>query len=178
LLEHPGQVVTREHLRQRLWPADTFVDFDHSLNSSVKKLRLALGDDSDNPRFVETLPRRGYRLIVPVKGAVPFSDQVVEEVPLATPRTIDLKFNRVSTLPGSRGLFSPRWSPDGRYIAAITTDAAWKLMLFDFVTQKWTEAFGSEIGYLLWSHDGKYIYFQDMRNAERIVRLRLRDRKI
>jgi hypothetical protein len=52
------------------------------------------------------------------------------------------------------------------------------LMLFDFLTQKWTEAFGSEIGYLLWSHDGKYIYFQDMRNAERIVRLRLSDRKI
>ena len=51
-------------------------------------------------------------------------------------------------------------------------------MLFDFVTQKWTEVFGSEIGYLHWSHDGKYIYFQDMRNPERIVRLRLSDRKI
>jgi Tol biopolymer transport system component/DNA-binding winged helix-turn-helix (wHTH) protein len=66
LLEHPGEVVARDELRQRLWPADTFVDFDHSLNSAVKKLRQALGDDSDNPRFVETLPRRGYRLIVPV----------------------------------------------------------------------------------------------------------------
>ena len=90
----------------------------------------------------------------------------------------DLRSKRVTSLPGSAGLFSPRWSPDGRYIAAITTDEGYKLMLFDFVTQKWTQVFGSPIGYLLWSHDGKYIYFQDMRNAERIVRLRISDRKI
>src|ERR1700694_910546 len=82
LLEHPGQVVTREQLRQRLWPADTFVDFEHSLNSAVKKLRLALGDDSDNPRFGETLPRRGYRLIVPLRGAGLPSDRVAEQIPL------------------------------------------------------------------------------------------------
>ena len=69
LLEHPGQTVTREELRQKLWPTDTFVDFDHSLNSSVKKLRLALADDSDNPRFIETLHRRGYRFIAPVDGS-------------------------------------------------------------------------------------------------------------
>ncbi len=69
LLEKPGEVVTREDLRQRLWPADTFVDFDHSLNTAVKKLREALGDDADNPRFVETLHRRGYRFIAPVGGA-------------------------------------------------------------------------------------------------------------
>src|ERR1035441_3783823 len=63
LLERPGQTVTREELRRQLWPADTFVDFDHSLNSSIKKLREALGDDSENPRFIETLHRRGYRFI-------------------------------------------------------------------------------------------------------------------
>jgi Tol biopolymer transport system component/DNA-binding winged helix-turn-helix (wHTH) protein len=66
LLERPGEVVTREELQARLWPADTFVDFDLSLNSAVKKLRQALGDESDNPRFVETLYRRGYRFIAPV----------------------------------------------------------------------------------------------------------------
>ncbi len=71
LLERPGQVLTREELRQKLWSADTFVEFDHSLNSAVKRLRQALGDDSDNPRFIETLPRRGYRLIVPVPGTRP-----------------------------------------------------------------------------------------------------------
>lgn len=63
LLQHPGEVVTREELRRRLWPADTFVDFEHSLNAAIKRLRDALGDDADNPRFVETVPRRGYRLV-------------------------------------------------------------------------------------------------------------------
>jgi eukaryotic-like serine/threonine-protein kinase len=92
--------------------------------------------------------------------------------------TIDLGSKRVSALPGSIGLFSPRWSPDGGHIAALKTMGTKKLMLFDLVTQKWTEGFGSEIGYLLWSHDGKHIYFQDIRNSERIVRLRLSDRKL
>jgi len=66
LLECPGEIVTREELRQRLWPADTFVDFDHSLNAAVNKLREALEDSASNPRFVQTLPRRGYRFIAPV----------------------------------------------------------------------------------------------------------------
>ncbi len=69
LLERPGEIVTREELQKRLWPADTFVDFDLSLNSAVKKLRQALSDDSDNPRFIETLYRRGYRFIGPANGA-------------------------------------------------------------------------------------------------------------
>jgi len=67
LLEHPGEVVTREEIRQRLWSADTFVDFEHSLNTSVKKLREALGEVAGTPRYIETLPRRGYRFIAPVK---------------------------------------------------------------------------------------------------------------
>jgi len=66
LLEHPGQLVTREGFRARLWPADTFVDFDHGLNAAVGKVREALGDCAGNPRFVETLSRRGYRFIAPV----------------------------------------------------------------------------------------------------------------
>ena len=63
LLERPGEVVTREEFEKRLWPGDTFVDFDHSLNTAIKKLRQALGDDNKKPRFVETLPKRGYRFI-------------------------------------------------------------------------------------------------------------------
>jgi TolB-like protein/DNA-binding winged helix-turn-helix (wHTH) protein/Tfp pilus assembly protein PilF len=66
LLEKPGEIVTREELRNRLWPGDTFVDFDHGLNNAVMKLREVLGDASENPRFVETIPRRGYRFIAPV----------------------------------------------------------------------------------------------------------------
>src|SRR5580700_4132153 len=70
LLEQPGEVVTREQLRERLWPEDTFVDFDHSLNTAVKKLRQALNDEADKPRFIETLPKRGYRFVGPaVEGS-------------------------------------------------------------------------------------------------------------
>src|ERR1700675_1761288 len=66
LLSHSGELVTRGELRQQVWPEDTFVDFDHALNTAITKIRVALGDDADNPRFVETLPRRGYRFIGPV----------------------------------------------------------------------------------------------------------------
>jgi Tol biopolymer transport system component/DNA-binding winged helix-turn-helix (wHTH) protein len=66
LLEHAGQMVTREELRQHLWPSDTFVDFDHSLNAAVMKLREALGDSADKPLYIETIPRKGYRFVAPV----------------------------------------------------------------------------------------------------------------
>ena len=66
LLERPGEVVTREELRERLWSEDTFVDFEHSLNTAIKKLRLALNDDPEKPRFIETLRRRGYRFAAAV----------------------------------------------------------------------------------------------------------------
>src|SRR5437667_8697224 len=69
LLERPGEVVTREDLRNRLRPVDTFVDFDHSLNAAIKRLRDALGDAAENPRFVETVARRGYRFFAPINGA-------------------------------------------------------------------------------------------------------------
>lgn len=69
LLEHPGAVVTREEMRQKLWPADTFVDFEHGLNSAVARLRETLSDSAERPRFVETLPRRGYRFIATVETA-------------------------------------------------------------------------------------------------------------
>jgi len=71
-LRQPSQVVTREELRRELWPSDTFVDFDHSLNAAVKRLRDALDDSAENPRFIETLPRHGYRFIT---AAVPDARQ-------------------------------------------------------------------------------------------------------
>jgi DNA-binding winged helix-turn-helix (wHTH) protein/Tol biopolymer transport system component len=67
LLERPGEMVSREEIQRKLWPNDTFVDFEHSINTAVKKLREALGDGAENPRFIETLPRRGYRLIAEVQ---------------------------------------------------------------------------------------------------------------
>jgi len=68
LLEHAGDIVTRDELRHRLWPEDTFVDFDQGLNKAINKIREALGDSAENPRFVETLPKRGYRFIAPING--------------------------------------------------------------------------------------------------------------
>lgn len=70
LLEKPGVLVTREELRQRVWPEDTFVDFDHALNTAIKKLRSVLSDDADAPRYIETVPRRGYRFIGPMQPPV------------------------------------------------------------------------------------------------------------
>src|SRR5579884_1007502 len=71
LLEHPGEVVTREQMRNRLWPADTFVDFESGLNTAANRLRMALGDSAELPRFIETLPRIGYRFIAPVQQVRP-----------------------------------------------------------------------------------------------------------
>jgi DNA-binding winged helix-turn-helix (wHTH) protein/TolB-like protein len=101
LLEQPGQVVTREQLRERLWPEDTFVDFDHSLNTAVKKLRQALNDEADKPRYIETLPKRGYRFIGPaverVAAAPPSSGME------AAPRTDSQPEKQISP---SIGLFA------------------------------------------------------------------------
>src|SRR5215468_6543707 len=71
LLEHPGAIVTREELQQKIWPSDTFVDFGHGINNAVKRLREALGDTADTPRYVETLPRRGYRFIARIERETP-----------------------------------------------------------------------------------------------------------
>jgi len=80
LLKRPGEVVTREEVRQALWPGDTFVDFDVGLNSAIKRLRDALSDSADSPRFVETLPRRGYRFIAPLETP-PGSPPATPEAP-------------------------------------------------------------------------------------------------
>ena len=75
LLERPGEIVTREELQARLWPADTFVGFDEGINTAIRKLRIVFGDSADNPRFIETIPRRGYRFIAP---AVPSASRETE----------------------------------------------------------------------------------------------------
>ena len=75
LLERAGDIVTREELRQKLWASDTFVDFDHSLNTAINKVREALGDSASTPRYVETLARRGYRFIAPVQNSTPVEPQ-------------------------------------------------------------------------------------------------------
>jgi DNA-binding winged helix-turn-helix (wHTH) protein len=93
LVRCPGELVTREELKSRLWPADTFVDFEHGLNTAVKKLRQALDDSPEEPRYVETLPKRGYRFLAPVdvEGAAPEpstpAPDLDRERPAAAPRS-------------------------------------------------------------------------------------------
>jgi TolB-like protein/DNA-binding winged helix-turn-helix (wHTH) protein/tetratricopeptide (TPR) repeat protein len=100
LLEKPGILITREELRHRVWPEDTFVDFDHALNTAVKKLRNVLSDDADAPRYIETVPRRGYRFIGPIQ---PAPQAVLDSKPLTSP-------------PGSAVSGT---SPEPRYLHAI-----------------------------------------------------------
>src|SRR5580698_11017526 len=86
LLEHPGQIVTREEIRQKLWSDDTFVEFDDALNTAVRKLRTALNDSADNPRFLETVPRRGYRFIAPVDWTPELTTAAVAPITQSAPR--------------------------------------------------------------------------------------------
>ena len=93
LLEHPGELLTRKELQSRLWPADTFVDFEHGVNAAIQTLRRALCDSHKNPRFIETLPRRGYRFISPVEsipsaaGTKPSSPSPLEPLAAVEPRS-------------------------------------------------------------------------------------------
>jgi Tol biopolymer transport system component/DNA-binding winged helix-turn-helix (wHTH) protein len=105
LLAKPGDVVTREELRAKLWPADTFVDFDHGLNAAVKRLRDALGDTAENPCFIETLAKRGYRFLVPLQGqAVTLSPAVPTPV-LPAPATVPAAKRRALVIGGLISLF-------------------------------------------------------------------------
>jgi len=101
LLMRPGEMVTREELRQVLWTAETFVDFEVGLNSAVRKLREALDDSAENPRFIETLPRRGYRFIGPVSAPaaelVPISNSPFVAQPAAVPPSARARRGRVFT---------------------------------------------------------------------------------
>src|SRR5580700_3073868 len=83
LLEHPGEIITREELQARIWPADTFVGFDEGINTAIRKLRVVFGDSADNPRYIETIPRRGYRFIAPAAA----SESRAAELPTAAPLT-------------------------------------------------------------------------------------------
>src|ERR1700693_838507 len=99
LLEHPGEVITREELQAKVWPADTFVGFDEGINTAIRKLRVAFGDSADNPRFIETIPRRGYRFVAPVHEAAAAPAQLaeniaVENAPVELPRVRRRSFQR------------------------------------------------------------------------------------
>ena len=118
LLERPGELVTREELEQRLWPGESFGDFDQGLNRAINKVRDALGDASDNPRFIETVPRRGYRFMAPVDGPA----GPVELKPRAAPDRVALPVK-----PSRRRVRI--WIASGVLLAVAVSVAAWLLML-------------------------------------------------
>src|SRR6202162_4932456 len=91
-------------------------------------------------------------------------------------RVFDLATHQISTLPGSQGMYSPRWSPDGRYIPALSADAE-RLLLFDFQTQQWTELAQGSMGWLEWSKDGQYLQANDFSGTGTVIRIRLSDHK-
>src|SRR5271169_169727 len=104
LLEHPGEVVSREDLQLRVWGKDTIVDFEHSLGTAINKIREALSDSAENPRFVETLARRGYRFIAPVtfsqgRASAPRTASATTQDPPSTP-------NHLTSSPASASLIS------------------------------------------------------------------------
>jgi TolB-like protein/tetratricopeptide (TPR) repeat protein len=146
MLERPGAVVTRDELRRRLWPDGTFVDFEHSLNAAVKRLRAALGDDADHPKFVETLPRRGYRFIGAMDGEG--ADKAGEGVP----RLAVLPFSNLSE-EGSQEYFTDGLTEEmisqlgQRCRGRMGVIARWSSMVFKGSTQR-----SREIGQALRAH--------------------------
>src|SRR6201987_1583047 len=118
LLEHAGQMVTREQLRQHLWPSDTFVDFDHRLNTAVMKLREALRDSADKPLYIETIPKKGYRFVAPVphpadtqNGGAPSQSATAPELPVSNTveqgnGSIEAPSKKPDVMQGHRSLLS------------------------------------------------------------------------
>ena len=102
LLERAGEIVTREELQQKLWTSDTFVDFDHSLNTAINKVREALGDSASSPRYVETLARRGYRFIAPVQNSGPATSPLAPSPPVPSATPVALHPELEVPIPASR----------------------------------------------------------------------------
>lgn len=132
LAERPGAVVTRDELRARLWPADTYVDFEHGLNAIVKRLRDALGDSADTPRYIETVPRRGYRLVALVEPADPAPASSASQV--SSPPTVEVRVARPVVDPPS-AIPAPQPPPGRRRarLAAAAVLAAGSLVAFVYV---------------------------------------------
>jgi DNA-binding winged helix-turn-helix (wHTH) protein/Tol biopolymer transport system component len=188
LLERPGELITREELRQRLWPADMFVDFEHSLNATINRVREILGDSAENPRFIETLPRRGYRFIAPVERLPesalrrPFTRQrwiwtiataivvlVIAVVGLgmhrqwSRSRSLRLENVQITKLTDGGTAVHVSISPDGRYVAYVVRNGEKQgLWLRQLATRAEVQILPPDYGDFLgltFSPDSNYIYF-------------------
>ena len=120
LLERPGEIISRDEMQERLWGRDqTTVDFDHSLGTAMNKLREALGDSADNPRFIETMARRGYRFIAPIRTD---AEDAAQKQFLATPLAVHTQISAHEGLPSTEP--EPRWRHAGIAVAAFLLIAA------------------------------------------------------
>jgi Tol biopolymer transport system component len=152
LLASPGEVVTREELQRKLWPADIFVDFDHGLNAAIRRLRDALGDSAENPRFVETVARRGYRFIAPVNGTHSLAPVQAVPQPNTSKRRLPILLTAGVLLVGAlAGWIFAHWRHQSSPISAVQ------------IRQRRLTASAEEnpvLGAAI-SPDGKYLAFAD-----------------
>lgn len=140
LLERPGELISREELREKLWRADTFVDFDHGLNAAVNRLRETLGDSADVPRFIETLPRRGYRFIAQVQpdgnarkpdvGAIDLATESPGHVRSKLPRRVAIAVALVAIMGVALAVWQQHSSPKILRYTRLTNDGAAKMVVF------------------------------------------------
>ena len=192
LLEQPGQLVTREELKRRLWTSDTFVDFDRSLNKAVNRLRETLADSAENPRFIETLPRRGYRFIAPIR--IERSKE-----PTTVPTSSAVSTGHVYRWPASSGTAIPLDAPtapspgtakavlNGKFLAAFIFAAVFLLLAVGLGVRVWlprtrTLSFDTleitkltdsgSVKNVAISHDGRYVAYALLVGEKQELRLR------
>jgi TolB-like protein/DNA-binding winged helix-turn-helix (wHTH) protein/Tfp pilus assembly protein PilF len=141
LLQHPGEVVTREELRQKLWPGDTFVDFDTGLNSAVKKLRDVLGDSTEEPRYIETVPRHGYRFIAAVENGAGHAPLTVEpQVAAVLPSRPAAQIGEAAPAPVNSAAISNSGAPPRRHWLVLAGGLALALIGMAYATHRWRAA--------------------------------------
>jgi len=173
LLEHPGEIVTREELQKRLWHQDLFVDFDRNLNSAVKKLRLALGDDSENPRFIETLYRRGYRFIGHTNGGAATAELIsVPPVP-SQPSANSKPSANSETLPRrawARYLRVLAWTIPGLLVIVIAGVMVWLARPSDPLRiTGYTQITNDDRPKRTIVTDGERLYFSELRGDHFVI---------
>jgi serine/threonine protein kinase/Tol biopolymer transport system component len=158
------------------WSPDgkTILFYDAGTNKPFKIYEVSLEGGSPRPLMPDNPDPQADPNWSPDGGKVVFAGRAAD--PTSSIRIFDLATRQVSTLPGSQGMFSPRWSPDGRYIPALSADSK-RLLLFDFQTQQWTELAQGSMGWLEWSKDGQHLQARDSSGTPAIIRIRLSDHK-
>jgi TolB-like protein/DNA-binding winged helix-turn-helix (wHTH) protein/Tfp pilus assembly protein PilF len=180
LLARPGEIVTREELQQRLWPADTFVDFEHSINAAVKRLREALDDSATSPRYIETLPRRGYRFIYPVSNSQAGSSPTAPEPRARRPKWATLLLlvatavGLIATIPAVRELLPGRRMPGKTLrVAVLPLRNLSGDPQQDYWAAGMTEMLITELGSIpdlqVWSHQSVLRYAQSTKTVPQIA---------